>query len=48
MEPIFYTYQDFYTHTKAVTYILIIASLIGVAFFWNFLAGKDSDNDDDI
>ncbi len=43
METIFYTYQEFYTHTKAVTYILIIASLIGVACFWSFLAGKDDD-----
>ncbi|MFH2058403.1 MAG: sulfate respiration complex protein HmcD [Pseudomonadota bacterium] len=43
MESIFYTYQDFYTHTKAITYILIIASLIGVACFWNFLAGKEDD-----
>ena len=43
MEPIFYTYQEFYTYTKGIIYILIIASLIGVACFWNFLAGKDED-----
>lgn len=45
MEAEFYTYLDFYMHTKAVTYILIIASLIGIACFWNFLSGKDEDND---
>jgi hypothetical protein len=41
MEKIFYTYQDFYTHTKGVTYLLMIAALIGIALFWNFLSGKD-------
>ena len=43
MEPIFYTYQEFYTYTKGITYILIIVSLIGAACFWKFLAGKDKD-----
>ena len=43
METLFYTYQDFYTHTKGVTYLLMIISLIGIACFWNFLAGKDED-----
>ncbi len=43
METIFYTYQQFYTHTKGVTYILMVVSLIGIACFWNFLAGKDDD-----
>lgn len=37
----FYTYQDFYTHTKGVSYLLMIAALIGIALFWNFLSGKD-------
>ena len=41
MENIFYTFQDFYTHTKGVMYLLMIAALIGIAFFWNFLVGKD-------
>lgn len=41
MEPDFYTYQEFYTHTKAVIYLLMVAGLIGIAFFWNFLSGKD-------
>ena len=43
MEPIFYTYQEFYTHTKGVTYILIVASLICIAFFCRYLEGKDKD-----
>jgi hypothetical protein len=41
MEPTFFTYQDFYTHTKAIAYLLMIAALIGIAWFWNFLSGKD-------
>ena len=40
MDP-YYTYQDFYTHTKGVIYILMIAALIGIAVFWNFLSGRD-------
>ena len=43
MENMFYSLQDFFTHTKGVTYLLIIAALIAVAAFWNFLAGRDED-----
>lgn len=43
METVFYTSQDFYTYTKGVLYILMIASLIGVASFWRFLSGKDDE-----
>ena len=39
----FYTLQDFYTHTKGVTYILIVVALIGIALFWNFLSQKDDE-----
>ena len=41
MEPGFYTYQDFYTHTKAVIYLLMVVGLIGIALFWNFLSARD-------
>ncbi len=44
METIYYTYQDFYTHTKGILYLLMIVSLFGIAGFWNFLTGKDDDN----
>jgi len=44
METIFYTYQDFYTHTKGILYLLMIISLVGIAGFWIFLSGKDDDN----
>ncbi len=43
MENMFYTLQDFFTHTKGVTYILIVVALIGVTAFWNFLVGRDED-----
>lgn len=42
MEP-FYTLQEFYTHTKGITYILILVFLIAVVCFWSFLAGKDEE-----
>jgi hypothetical protein len=43
METIFYTYQEFYTHTKGVAYLLMFAALIGFIFFWRFLTGKDDE-----
>jgi hypothetical protein len=43
MDPIFYTLQDFMTHTESVTYLLVIATLIGMTLFWWFLTGKDED-----
>jgi len=43
MDLIFYTLQDFMTHTESVTYLLVIATLIGMTVFWWFLTGKDKD-----
>jgi len=43
MEPMFHTYQEFYLHTEAITYLMIVAALIGIAWFWNFLSGKDNE-----
>ena len=43
MEPMFHSYQGFYLHTEAITYLMIVASLIGIAWFWNFLSGIDND-----
>jgi hypothetical protein len=39
MDTVFYTLQDFFTHTKAVVYILIILTLFALAGFWFALAG---------
>ena len=43
METAFHTLQDFMLHTKSVTYILMVAALIGIGFFWRFLCAKDKD-----
>ena len=44
MEPMFHTYQEFYTFTESVIYILIVIGLVGVVFFWRFLTGKDDEH----
>ena len=43
MENIFFTLQDFFTHTKGVVYVLIILSLLALAGFWDFLNSRDDD-----
>lgn len=43
MAGIFYTLQDFMTYTKGVTYLLIVAILVGMLLFWNFLVDRDED-----
>ena len=43
MDNIFFTLQDYLTHTKGVAYILIVLILLGMLGFWNFLAGRDND-----
>ena len=42
METI-HTLQDFMLHTKNVTYVLIVAALVGITGFWVFLTGRDED-----
>ena len=41
MDPVFFTLQEFMTHTKAVAYLLIGGVLIGLPLFWRFLTGRD-------
>ena len=41
MADIFYTLQDFMVHTKAMTYIVMGATLVVILLFWRFLAGRD-------
>ena len=43
MDGVFYTLQEFMTHTKGVTYVLIIAILILMLGFWGFLVERDDD-----
>jgi hypothetical protein len=40
----FFTLQDFYTYTKGIAYILIVATLIGMAVFWLYLTDHESDD----
>ena len=42
METI-YTLQEFMLHTKNITYILIVAALLGITGFWLFLTGRGDD-----
>jgi len=44
MENGFYTLQQFMLHTESVTYLLIVASLIGICCYWFFLTGRDDDH----
>jgi hypothetical protein len=41
MEHAFYTLQDFMFYSKSVTYILIVAVLLGFVWFWSFLNERD-------
>ncbi|AOY57588.1 MULTISPECIES: sulfate respiration complex protein HmcD [Desulfococcus] len=43
MDGIFYTLQDFMTHTKGVTYIIMVLALISITAFWRFLTDRDDD-----
>jgi len=43
MNDSFYTLYDFLWHTEAVTYVLMIGTLIGIAGFWRFLSQRDED-----
>ena len=43
MHNIFYTLQDFMSHTKGVTYIIIVLALFAITGFWCFLTGRDEE-----
>jgi hypothetical protein len=43
MEHGFYTLQDFFTHTKGVTYILMVMALLCIVGFWRFLSENEED-----
>jgi hypothetical protein len=38
------TLQDFMLHTESITYIIIVAALIGITFFYRFLTDRDDDD----
>jgi uracil phosphoribosyltransferase len=37
------TLQEFMLHTKNITYVLIVAALVGIAGFWRFLTDRDDE-----
>jgi len=43
MDGIFFTLQDFMTHTKGVIYVLVIVALLALLGFWQYLAENDED-----
>ncbi len=43
MHGIYYTLQQFLTHAKGVTYIIMVLALLAFLGFWRFLAGNDED-----
>ena len=45
MESTIHTLQDYMLHTETVTYIIIVAALIGITFFYRFLTERDDDED---
>jgi hypothetical protein len=43
MESTIHTLQDYMLHTETITYIIIVAALIGITFFYRFLTDRDDD-----
>ncbi|MGD9300897.1 MAG: hypothetical protein PVI13_04940 [Desulfobacterales bacterium] len=43
MENTIHTLHDFMLHTESITYVLIVAALIGITFFYRFLTDRDDD-----
>ena len=43
METTIHTLQEYMLHTETTTYIIIVAALIGITFFYRFLTERDDD-----
>lgn len=43
METIIYTLQDFMTHTKNITYLIMGGILVFLPLFWLFLTEREKD-----
>ena len=37
MEEMYFTLQDFFLHSKSVTYVLMGVALVAMVAFWKFL-----------
>ncbi len=45
MEGTIHTLQEYMLHTETITYIIIVAALIGMTFFFRFLTDRDDDEE---
>ena len=45
MEGAIHTLQEYMLHTETITYIIIVAALIGITFFYRFLTERDDDEE---
>jgi hypothetical protein len=45
METTIHTLQEYMLHTETITYIIIVAALIGITFFYRFLTERDDDEE---
>ena len=45
MEDTIHTLQDYMLRTENITYILIVAALIAITFFFRFLTDRDDDEE---
>lgn len=41
MDNMIYTLHDFMFRTESITYIIVVAALIGFPLFWRFLTARD-------
>ena len=46
MESTIHTLQEYMLHTESITYIIIVAALIGITFFYRFLTERDDDHEE--
>ena len=43
---VIHTLHQYMLRTESITYILVLAALVGFPFFWRFLCERDQDGDD--
>ena len=45
METTIYTLQEYMLHTESIAYIIIVAALIGITFFYRYHTERDDDEE---
>ena len=45
MDNTIHTLQNYMLHTESITYIIIVAALVGITFFYRFLTDRDDDEE---